>query len=124
MSIKSLFILLSIFTLLLCQNDYESKLHDQVEEYMKKNNFTEKATITRKEFVEMFMNVISNGQSHAGAGGLFEQVANKLADKVGKETLPTKEIPSLFNLTEMTLMYAELNDDDAKEEGKEDKGDL
>ena len=118
MSIKSLFIILSIIALIQSQNDYDSKLHDQVEEYIKKNNFTEKATITRKEFVEMFINVISNGQSHAGAGGLFEQVANKLADKVGKETLPTKEIPSLFNLTEMTLMYAELNDDDTKEEEK------
>ena len=115
MSIKSLFIILSVIALIQSQNDYDSKLHDQVEEYI---NFTEKATITRKEFVEMFMNVISNGQSHAGAGGLFEQVANKLADKVGKETLPTKEIPSLFNLTEMTLMYAELNDDDTKEEEK------
>lgn len=119
---KCLFFLFFIFTLTVCQDDYDAKLHEQVVDYMKKNNLTEKETISRKDFVEMFMNVISNGQTHSGNGGLFEKVANKLVDKVGKETVPTKDIDSLFNLTEMTLMYAELSDDD--DNTKEDKGDL
>ena len=114
------------FTLLLCaevEYAYQLKFTRQVEEYINKNNLTSKAAITKKEFTDMFLDIITDGKSYT-AGEDFKKLADSIFNKSGKEEIPVTSLPSMFNLTEMTLLYSSLNEQKETKETNNESSDL
>ena len=114
------------FTLLLCaevEYDYELKLTREVEEYINKNNLTSKAAITKKEFTDMFLDIITDGKSYT-AGEDLKKLADSIFNKSGKEEIPVTSLRSMFNLTEMTLLYSSLNEQKETKETNNESSDL
>lgn len=111
------------FTFLLCieiDYDYELKLGKQVEEYINKNNLTSKESVTKQEFSDMFLDIITDGKGYT-AGNDFKKLADFIFNQTGKEEVPVTSLRSMFNLTEMTLLYTLLNEQNETKETNNEK---
>ena len=85
----------------------QNLLNSKVDLYIEKN-FKDKKEISDSEFIEMFIKVITDGNSKKNS--TIEQIAKKILEEKGTPIL-LQNIHKYFNLFELTFLYDELAKD-------------
>ena len=85
----------------------QNLLNSKVDLYIEKN-FKDKKEISDSEFIEMFIKVITDGNSKNNS--TIEQIAKKILEEKGTPIL-LQNIHKYFNLFELTFLYDELAKD-------------